>query len=131
LTPSEILYNQGFQAFAQRQYAKANQLFQNAAALEPNSSCVQCAYGITLLFQGDYAKAAAALQRGGELARKEKIDISLEPFTSSKDFAYRQKRLSQILERNPENDDAKILFLMLTNAANHPTSTPPTPSTAK
>ncbi|MEW6237750.1 MAG: tetratricopeptide repeat protein [Candidatus Omnitrophota bacterium] len=113
MTPLEILYNQGLQAFAQRNYAKANRLFQNAAALDPNSSRIQCAYGFTLLFQGDYGKAAAALLRGGELARKEQTAPLWALFISSKDFAYHQLKLTQFLKRNPDDPDAKTLMLLL------------------
>lgn len=123
----QLLAKKGDEAFAKRDYRKANQNYARLAALQPDNAEVQIAYGMTLLGIGDYEKSATTLQKGVDLANSQNLTISSYEsfFTSTKDYQFNLSKLDRFIKRNPENEPAKELLLLLSSQDNQKTQPQP------
>jgi len=118
-TPAEILYEQGVDAFSNRNYYQSRIYFERLLSIDPENEMVLLYYGLDHFVLANYAEARKAIQTGLALARKYQTEIPpLEKFfPASSDFRVQKFRLTRFVEKNPQNVDAATLLLLINQPA--------------
>ncbi|MEW6237036.1 MAG: hypothetical protein AB1656_16755 [Candidatus Omnitrophota bacterium] len=118
-SPAELLYEQGVDAFSNRNYYQSRIYFERLLAIDPENEMVQLYFGLDYFVLGNYAEARKAIQNGLALARKYQTEIPpLEKFfPAPSDFRVQKFRLTRFVEKNPQDVDAATLLLLINQPA--------------
>ncbi len=122
LSPAQLLYKQGLQSFAQRNYTKAGQTFQNLVKMNPGAPYVQFGHGLSLFYSGNYNDSLQAFQTSIDLSRQKAMQQPTlwQMYTQPNDFRYHFKKLAKYAEQHPKNESAKELLFLLSKISSKP-----------
>ncbi len=114
-SPAQILYRNGIDSFARRNYLVARQSFEKLVDMAPDSLYAQFAYGISQFLSANYRISLDAIQRSIALAGQKKIplpplwQLNVHP----NDIRYHYRKLERYVEQNPNDRDASALMMIL------------------
>ena len=122
LSPAQLLYKQGLQSFAQRNFKKAGQTFEKLVAMNPSAPYVQFAHGLSLFYSSNYNQSLDAFQKSIDLSRQKAMQQPnlWQMNTRPNDFRYHFKKLAKYVENHPKKKQAKELLFLLSKISSKP-----------
>jgi hypothetical protein len=115
LSPSQLLYSQGIEAFQSRNYVKAHRLFSSLTTISPEEPKYQVALGYSYLALGNYKKAEGQLKQNQ--SRTDRPASWDEFYRSERDFLTHQNKLQRFIDKYPEISYAQNLNTLLSQYA--------------